>query len=65
MADYVRVMIAIAAQWRVLQAVGPAASALVGVPVAGRRQRRRVGTQVATPGNGSREPKKGTGGRGK
>jgi hypothetical protein len=34
MADYVRVMISIAAQWRVWRAIGPAATALVGVPVA-------------------------------
>ena len=35
MADYVRVMISIAAQWRVLRAIGPAALPLAGVPVTG------------------------------
>ncbi len=35
MADYVRVMISIAAQRRVMRAIGPAALALAGVPVTG------------------------------
>ena len=35
MSDYVRVMISIATQWRVAQALGPAALALAGVPVNG------------------------------
>ena len=35
MSDYVRVMISIAAQWRVVRALGPSALALAGVPVTG------------------------------
>ena len=70
MADYVRAMIAIAAQWRVLQAIGPAASALVGVPVSQPKARRArpkspAGTKVASSGNGHRQPKKGATGKGR
>jgi len=35
MSDYVRVIVSIAAQWRVVRALGPSALALAGVPVTG------------------------------
>ncbi len=55
MADYVRVMIAIAAQWRVVRAIGPSAQALAGVPVTGPWARPvvRVSIRMAKPKGGS------------
>jgi hypothetical protein len=58
MADYVRVMISIAAQWRVWRAIGPTAVALVGVPVAA------PGTKsLAAPHAGRRKLRKGGSGK--
>ena len=58
MADYVRVMIAIAAQWRVVRAIGPSAIALVGVPVA-EPAARPVARLVSAPAPASNKHKKG------
>ena len=60
MADYVRVMISIAAQWRVVRALGPSALALAGVPVAGPAapKRGRVRPQPAA-GPVAAQPKNG------
>jgi hypothetical protein len=49
MADYVRVVIALAAQWRVRRAIGPTAVALVGLPVAMPRQPQPQPVALATP----------------
>ena len=68
MADYVRVMIAIAAQWRVVRAIGPAAIALVGVPVAGQPAgpaARPVAQLVPAPALASRKQQKGGSGTGR
>ena len=62
MSDYVRVMISIAAQWRVAQALGPAALALAGVPVTqpALPKRRPAGNRKSrTARNGKVQPKNG------
>jgi hypothetical protein len=59
MSDYVRVMISIATQWRVAQALGPAALALAGVPVNGpiRRKRRAARVSKTAIASGKAQPK--------
>ena len=56
MSDYVRVMISIAAQWRVVRALGPSALALAGVPVSGpvrpKLRRPAPSKRLAPPKNG-------------
>jgi len=61
MSDYVRVMISIATQWRVAQALGPAALALAGVPVHGpvRRKRRSPAGKRSAKATGLHQPKNG------
>ena len=59
MADYVRVMISIAAQWRVVRAIGPAALALAGVPVAGPASPKRLPALPVTAPPVYREQRKG------
>jgi len=53
MSDTVRIIVSIAAQWRVVRALGPSALALAGVPVAGpRRPARASASKAQQPQNG-------------
>ena len=53
MSDTVRIIVSIAAQWRVVRALGPSALALAGVPVAGPKRPARPNAPGAPlPQNG-------------
>ena len=65
MSDYVRIIVSIAAQWRVVRALGPSALALAGVPVTGpaarpRRRRPAAAKRAESKnGNGAQPPQNG------